>query len=560
MCLEPTSEEPDGALENGAEPTTASRSPSSRLGLGERLLGFFIANKLVVALGIALLVLGGLTMAPFRWSLGALPRDPVPVDAIPDIGENQQIVFTKWPGRSPKDVEDQVSYPLTTALLGIPGVRTVRSFSMLGFSSIYVIFEEDVEFYWSRSRILEKLASLPSGTLPAEVAPALGPDATALGQVFWYTLEGRDPDGNPTAGWALDELRSIQDWTVRYALQGVAGVSEVASVGGFVKEYQVDIDPEALLAHDVTVHHVAAAVRSANLDVGARTIEVNQAEYVVRGLGFLRSPADLEQQRRGALDIDGAAAVGGVMVARYGSNPLQAIELTKEKIKEISPGLPEKVLPDGTVSKVTIVPFYDRTQLIAETLGTLSTALSQQILITIIVVLVMLRNLRSSLLISAIVPLGMLGAFIGMKASGVDANIMALSGIAIAIGTMVDMGIVLTENIMTRLGQAPAGADRLSVVRQATREVAPAVLTSTATTIISFLPIFGLEAAEGKLFRPLAFTKTFAMLAALLLAMLVLPAMGGMMVALITLFLVPVLYARVEELKLHRRGPGPASG
>ncbi len=532
------------------EPAAESSESGSPVGFAERLLGFFIGNKLVVALAIALLVLGGLMVAPFRWQIGSLPRDPVPVDAIPDIGENQQIVFTKWPGRSPKDVEDQISYPLTTSLLGIPGVRTVRSFSMFGFSSIYVIFEEGVEFYWSRSRILEKLASLPSGTLPGDVAPALGPDATALGQVFWYTLEGRDPQGNPVGGWDLDELRSIQDWTVRYALQGVSGVSEVASVGGYVKEYQVDIDPEALLAHDVTVHHVATAVRNANLDVGARTMEINQAEYVVRGLGFLRSTADLEQvvvanrehtpirvvdvakvnlgpaQRRGALDINGAPAVGGVVVARYGSNPLQAIELTKEKIEEISPGLPEKVLPDGTVSKVTIVPFYDRTKLIAETLGTLSTALAQQILITVIVVLVMLRNLRSSLLISAILPLGMLGAFIGMKAMGVDANIMALSGIAIAIGTMVDMGIVLTENIVARLGQAPEGAHRLAVVRRATREVAPAVLTSTATTVVSFVPIFGLEAAEGKLFRPLAFTKTFAMMAALILAMLVLPAIA----------------------------------
>ena len=535
---------------NGVEPTDQSKP----IGAWQAFLGFFIANKLVVILMVLGLILGGLMVAPFRWTPGALPRDPVPVDAIPDIGENQQIIFTKWPGRSPRDVEDQISYPLTTALLGIPGVRTVRSFSMFGFSSIDVIFEEDVEFDWSRSRILEKLASLPSGTLPSGVAPALGPDATALGQVYWYTLEGHDEDGKLVGGWDLDELRSIQDWTVRYALQGVPGVSEVASVGGYVKEYQVDIDPEALLAHDVTVHHVANAVRNANLDVGARTMEINQAEYVIRGLGFIRSPADLEQvvvanrehtpirisdvakvtlgpeQRRGALDIGGAPAVGGVVVARFGANPLEAIERTKEKIEEISPGLPERTLEDGTVSKVTLVPFYDRTELIGETLGTLSTALAQQILITIIVVLIMLRHLRSSVLISAILPLGMLGAFIGMKAAGVDANIMALSGIAIAIGTMVDMGIVFTENIVTRLGEAPPGANRLAVVRRATAEVAPAVLTSTTTTVVSFLPIFGLEAAEGKLFRPLAYTKTFAMLGALGLAMFVLPAFAHLII------------------------------
>ncbi len=529
---------------------TDTEQPSGKEGFWDKLLGFFIDNKLVVAIMVVALVVAGLMTAPFRWDLGDLPRDPTPVDAIPDIGENQQIVFTKWPGRSPRDVEDQINYPLTTALLGIPGVRTVRSFSMFGFSSIYVIFEEGVEFYWSRSRILEKLASLPSGTLPDGVAPALGPDATALGQVFWYTLEGRDPQGRPAGGFSLEELRSIQDWTVRYALQAAVGVSEVASVGGYVREYQVDVNPEALLAHDVGIDHVAHAVRSANLDVGARTIEINRAEYVIRGLGFIRNTADLEAvvitsrkhtpirirdvakvhlgpaQRRGALDVEGAPAVGGVVVARFGANPMEAIEKVKQKIAEIAPGLPQRTLDNGTVSKLTIVPFYDRSGLINETLGTLSTALLQQILITIIVVLVMLRNLRSSLLISSVLPLGILGAFVAMRYSGVDANIMALSGIAIAIGTMVDMSIVFTENIVEHLRRAPPGSKRSAVVRRAAAEVAPAVLTSTTTTIVGFLPIFGLTAAEGKLFGPLAFTKTFAMAAALLIAMLVLPALA----------------------------------
>ena len=246
---------------------------------------FFVDNKLVVLLMVALLILAGLAFAPFRWEAGALPRDPVPVDALPDISENQQIVFTKWPGRSPRDVEDQITYPLTTSLLGLPGVRSIRSSSVLGFSSIYVIFEDDVEFYWSRSRVLEKLASMPAGTLPEGVAPALGPDATALGQVFWYTLEPVDEAGDVVPGaFGLDELRSIQDWSVRYSLQAVAGVSEVASIGGFVREYQVDVDPEAMLAYDVTIGQIAGAVRSANLDVGARTIEINRAEYLVRGL------------------------------------------------------------------------------------------------------------------------------------------------------------------------------------------------------------------------------------------------------------------------------------
>lgn len=511
-------------------------------------LGFFLDNRLVVGILTVLLVAGGLWAAPFRWDLGGLPRDPVPVDAIPDIGENQQIVFTEWPGRSPRDVEDQVTYPLTTALLGIPGVRTVRSFSMFGFSTIYVIFEEDVEFYWSRSRVLEKLAALPTGTVPPEANPMLGPDATALGQVFWYTLEGHAPDGTLVGGWDQHELRTIQDWTVRYALQSVPGVSEVASIGGFVREYQVDIEPEAMRAQGVNVGDVVQAVRRANLDVGARTMEINNVEYVVRGIGFIKNVKDLEQivvrnvehtpirisdiasvtlgpeQRRGALDDEGAPAVGGVVVVRFGANPLEVIERVQAKIAQISPGLPRRTLEGGTVSQVKIVPFYDRTGLIEETLGTLSTALFQQILITMLVVLVLLRHLRSSLVISSLLPLGVLAAFIAMKQAGVDANIMALSGIAIAIGTMVDMGIILVENVVEHLNTAKPGENRALVVRRAAAEVAPAIITSTLTTVVGFLPIFALTASEGKLFTPLAYTKTFAMSGALVLALLVLPA------------------------------------
>lgn len=522
-------------------------APAGASGFWPGLIGFFVDNKLVVAILVALTVFGGIATAPFNWQLGNLPRSAVPVDAIPDIGENQQIVFTEWPGRSPRDVEDQVTYPLTTSLLGIPGVRTVRSFSMFGFSTIYIIFEENVEFYWSRSRVLEKLSSLPPNTLPDGVSPSLGPDATALGQVFWYTLEGRTPAGEVTSGWDPHELRTIQDWTVRYALQSVPGVSEVASVGGYVKEYQVDVDSEAIRAAGVSIDEVADAVRKANLDVGARTLEINRVEYVVRGVGFVQNVADLEEVvvrnvehtpirikdvakvklgpalRRGALDKAGAPVVGGVVVTRFGANPMEVIQRIKAKVEEISPGLPSRTLEDGTHSKVTVVPFYDRTTLINETLGTLSTALVQQVLITIIVVLVLLRNLRSSLIISSILPLGVLGAFIFMKLFGVDANIMALSGIAIAIGTMVDMGIVLTENIVEHLERAGPREDRKAIVRRAASEVAPAVLTSTLTTVVGFLPIFALTASEGKLFTPLAFTKTFAMVVALLLAMTVLP-------------------------------------
>ncbi|MFW2390424.1 MAG: efflux RND transporter permease subunit [Polyangiales bacterium] len=516
-------------------------------------LGFFVDNKLIVSLLVAGIIAGGVYVSPFDWELGGAARDPVPVDAIPDIGENQQIVFTEWAGRSPRDVEDQVSYPLTTALLGIPGVRTVRSSSMFGFSTIYVIFEDGVEFYWSRSRILEKLSSLPTGTLPDGVAPSLGPDATALGQVFWYTLEGRGPDGELLGGWDLHELRSIQDWVVRFALQAVPGVSEVSSVGGYVREYQVDVDPEAMLASGVTIEQIARSVRESNLDVGARTLEINRAEYLVRGLGFIRSVADLEQtviatrkhtpiriadvarvslgpaQRRGALDDAGAEAVGGVVVVRYGENPLEVIERVKAKIAQIAPGLPKRTLEEGTTSQVSIHPFYDRTTLIHETLDTLSTALFQQVLVTVFIVLVMLRHLRSSLLISAVLPLAVLAAFIAMKLTGVDANIMALAGIAIAIGTMVDMGIVFTENIVTHLEQAAPDDNRARIITRASAEVAPAVVTSTLTTVVSFLPVFALSAAEGKLFRPVAYTKSFAIVAALLVSMLVLPALAHLL-------------------------------
>ncbi|HKK19630.1 MAG TPA: efflux RND transporter permease subunit, partial [Opitutales bacterium] len=511
------------------------------------LIRFCLENKLVVVLFTVALVLWGIAVAPFDWESEWLPRDPVPVDAIPDIGENQQIVFTEWEGRSPQDIEDQITYPLTTALLGLPQVKTVRSYSMFGFSSIYIIFREDAEFYWTRSRILEKLNSLPSGTLPQGVSPQLGPDATALGQVFWYTLEGMSPDGEPTGGWDLDELRSTQDWYVRYALQGVEGVAEVASIGGFVKEYQVDVDPDALRTYDIALHEVFDAVRGSNLDVGARTIEINSVEYVIRGLGFIEDlddlrktvitqrdnvPITLEQiaavkfgpaLRRGALDKAGAEAVGGVVVTRYGENPLAVIQRVKEKIKEISPGLPKKTLDDGSVTQVEIVPFYDRTGLIYETLGTLEDAVSQQILVTIIVVVLMVLHLRSAALISGVLPLAVLFSFIGMKLFGVDANVVALSGIAIAIGTIVDMGVVLVENILKHLDGAPPEENRLEVVYRACSEVGGAVVTAVLTTVISFLPVFTMQGAEGKLFTPLAYTKTFALIGSIVVALTVIP-------------------------------------
>jgi Cu(I)/Ag(I) efflux system membrane protein CusA/SilA len=503
-----------------------------------RLVKYFLENRLITFIFLIAFIIMGLVTMPFNLKSGLLPRDPVPVDAIPDIGENQQIIATEWMGRSPKDIQDQITYPLTSALLGIPGVQTIRSTSMFGMSFIYIIFKDNVEFYWSRSRILEKLNSLPSGTLPAGVQPSLGPDATALGQIFWYTLEGRDP-------------RTIQDFYVKYGISSAEGVSEVASVGGFIKEYQVDLNPNALKAYNVSVMDVMNAVKKSNLDIGAETIELNNVEYIIRGLGYIKSLNDLELSvvsvrnnvpvrikdvaqvtfgpatRRGGLDIAGSEAVGAVVVARYGSNPMEVINNVKDKIKEIEAGLPQKTLPDGTVSKVTVVPFYDRTGLIKETIGTLESALSHEILISIIVIIILVMNLRASLIVAGLLPIGVLMTFILMRFFGIDANIVALSGIAIAIGVMVDIGIVDVENILRHLempeNHGIRGKKLLQVIYQATTEVRAAVVTSIATTIVSFLPVFAMQAQEGKLFHPLAWTKTFALLSAFILGIVVLP-------------------------------------
>ncbi|GGW54609.1 Cu(I)/Ag(I) efflux system membrane protein CusA/SilA [Winogradskyella epiphytica] len=508
---------------------------------------FLIENKLVAVLLLALFIAWGVVNAPFEWNTGSLPRDPVAVDAIPDIGENQQIVFTKWDGRSPQDIEDQITYPLTTSLLGIPGVKTIRSSSMFGFSSIYIIFEEDIEFYWSRSRILEKLNSLPAGLLPEGVNPALGPDATGLGQVYWYTLEGRDKDGNVTGGWDLQELRSIQDFYVKYALSSASGVSEVASIGGYVLEYQVDVNPELMRQYNIGLSEVVKAVKQSNKDVGAQTLEINQAEYLIRGLGYIKKLSDLENAvvtskdftsirikdiakvthgpatRRGLLDKEGAEVVGGVVVARYGANPMEVINNVKEKINELSSGLPSKTLSDGRTSQLTIVPFYDRTELIQETLDTLEEALSLQILVTIFVIIIMVFNLRASILISGLLPIAVLMVFISMKLFNVDANIVALSGIAIAIGTMVDMGVILTENVLRHIDESDEDVPMDTIVYNATAEVSGAILTAILTTIISFIPVFTMIGAEGKLFRPLAFTKTAALIAALTVSLFLIP-------------------------------------
>ncbi|MBN2684613.1 MAG: efflux RND transporter permease subunit [Pontiellaceae bacterium] len=551
------------------------QTPEQRSLVG-RLIGFCLKNRLVVVLFTMALILTGLLVAPFDWKLGGIERHPVPVDAIPDIGENQQIVFTQWMGRSPQDVEDQIGYPLTVQLLGIPDVKSIRSYSMFGFSSIYIIFKEKADFYDSRTRVLEKLNSLPPGTLPENVKPILGPDATALGQVFWYTLEGRDPDGNPTGGWDPDELRTIQDWYAKYWILSADGVAEVGSIGGYEKEYQIDVDPDAMRAYGVSIDQVYNAVKNANIDVGAKSIEVNRVEYFIRGIGFIKTVEDIENSvikvnadhvpvlvkqvanvtlgpaaRRGALDKGGTPAVGGVVVARYGANPLEVIQNVKEKIEQTRDALPKKTLADGTVSQLTVVPFYDRTGLIYETLNTLNESIVLEILITVIVVLVMVRNLRSGLVISSMLPLAVLLCFIGMQLFDVQANIVALSGIVIAIGTIVDMGIVISENILRHLdnsttegtegteehresssvhsvssSEAGGNNQKLDVVHKASAEVGGAVLTAVLTTVVGFLPVFFMSGAEGKLFKPLAYTKTFALIASIVLALTLLPVLA----------------------------------
>lgn len=518
-----------------------------------QIIGYFLHNRIITAIVLIVIILGGLATAPFNWHAGIIPRNPVAVDAIPDIGDNMQIISTDWMGRSPKDVQEQVTYPLTTALLGIPGVKTVRSTSMFGMSFIYIIFNDNVEFYWSRSRILEKLNSLPSGLLPDGVKPTLGPDATALGQIYWYTLEGRNPKtGKPTGGWDPQELRTIQDYYVRYQLASAEGVSEVASVGGFVKEYQVDLNPEAMRAYGLNLVQIMQAVKNSNIDVGAGTMEINRAEYSIRGLGYIKKLKDLEEaaitgrngipvrvkdvatvsfgpgDRRGGLDKEGQEAVGGVVVARNGSNPMDVINNVKAKIAEMQSGMLEKTLKDGTVSKVTVVPFYDRTRLIKETIGTLESSLEHEILICIIVVLILVLNLRGSIVIASMLPLAVLTTFIIMKITGVEANIVALSGIAIAIGVMVDVGVVFMENVVRHLNRHPdaRGKTLEEIILLSVSEVSGAVMTGMGTTIISFLPVFAMQAQEGKMFHPLAFTKTFALLSALLLSLMMLPTLA----------------------------------
>ena len=495
------------------------------------ILDFCIRERLVVLMASVALV-----------AYGWYATQKVPLDAIPNVGENQVIVLTEWSGRSPKDMEDQITYPLSVALQAVPGSKSVRGKSMFGFSFVQVTFDDDVDFYWARSRVAEQLTTV-SGSLPDGVTPTLAPDATALGQIYYYVLQ-------PPAGMDLAELRSKQDFFIKFALQSVDGVAEVASVGGYVKQYQIEVDPDKLRYHNIPLSQVIEAVKASNIDVGAKTVENGGMEFIVRGKGFIGSGKteqetidqinntvvmtrdgipvrvrDLAQVqigpafRRGALDLNGQEAVGGVVVMRYGENPRDVIERVKAKIASLESEL------DG----IEIHGIYDRTLLIDETVATLTEALGQETLITIVVVVLFLLHVRASIVIAITLPMAVLMAFAAMKLFHVDANIMSLAGIAIAIGTMVDMGIIVLENIYGGLSDweqagSPGGSRRrLEVIRESAAEVVPAVMTAVSTTIVSFLPVFFLTGRDYKLFAPLAWTKTFALAASLIVAITVVP-------------------------------------
>ena len=505
-----------------------------------------LRNKLVVILIIIAFTIQGIVHAPFDWSVPVLGSDPVRVDALPDIADNQQIVFTEWPGYSPEDVDEQITYPLTLALRGLPSVKAMRSASMFGFSTITIIFNDDVDFYWARSRLLEKLSSLSSQTLPPNVVPRMGPDATGLGQILWYTLEGRDETGQRLNLWDLEELRHIQDWDAALRLQTVSGVAEVSSIGGFEREYQIEVDPQKMQAAQINILQIMEAVQASNRDVGARSVEQNGVEYVIRSRGLVKDLNDLQSivlnvvdnvpltlgeiaeiqlgpaLRRGALDKSGVEAVGGVVVVQQKADPFQVTREIKQRIEQINKtGLAQRTAADGRIATLQIIPFYDRSVLIEETVGTLENALAAQVIISIIVVVLMMR-VGSGVLISSLLPIAVLISFVFMKSLGIEANILALSGIAIAIGTVVDMGVVVCENIVSEIHDHP---DRsiFENVRNSCAEVASAVLTAVSTTIVGFVPVFFLAGEAGRMFGPLAATKTIILALSVSLALSALP-------------------------------------
>jgi Cu(I)/Ag(I) efflux system membrane protein CusA/SilA len=484
-----------------------------------RVIEWSIRNTFLVLLGSAALAGAGIYAVLHT-----------PLDALPDLSDAQVIIYTEYPGQGPQVVEDQVTYPLTTAMLAVPRSRVVRGFSFFGASFVYVIFDEGTDIYWARSRVLEYL-NFASSRLPSGVSPALGPDATGVGWVYQYALLG--------AQRSLAELRSIQDWFVRYQLTKTRGIAEIASVGGYVQQYVVNVDPRRLQAFGISLMRVNEVIRRSNTDVGARVIELSEREYMVRGRGYLRGIKDLEQlvlkaadgtpvrlvdvarielgpdERRGIAELDGSGeVVAGIAIARYGQNALEVIRNLKARIAEISPGLP---------AGVTIEAVYDRADLIERAISSLRRTLLEESLIVALVCVLFLAHVRSALVAIVMLPLGVLIAFIGMRALGLNSNIMSLGGIAIAIGAMIDAAIVMIENAHKHLERAAPDAPRLKIIVDACHEVGPALFFSLLVITVSFIPVFTLEAQEGMLFKPLAFTKTFAMAGAALLSVTLVP-------------------------------------
>lgn len=491
----------------------------------ERIIEGSINNRLLVIIGTVLLALGG-----------GYALINTPIDAIPDLSDVQVIVFTEFPGQAPQVVEDQVTYPLTSAMLAVPYAKVVRGYSFFGYSFVYIIFEDGTDMYWARSRVLEYL-NYVSGRLPSGVNPSLGPDATGVGWVYEYVLES---DGRHD----LQELRSIQDWYLRYELTSVEGVSEVASIGGYVKQYQVEVDPNKLLAYNIPLAKVRSALSRSNNDVGGRLVEMGETEFMVRGLGYIKSIQDIEgiplgvdgngtpvlirnvatvqigpEMRRGLVEWNGEGeVVGGVIIMRYGENALKTIDGVKAKLAQLEKGLPEGV---------TIRAAYDRSSLIRRAIDNLEFKLLEESIVVALVTLIFLLHFRSALVAIITLPIGILIAFLVMYLQGLNANIMSLGGIAIAIGAMVDAAIVMIENAHKHLERDAGKKDHWQIVLDASKEVGPALFYSLLIITLSFLPVFTLEAQEGRLFKPLAYTKTYAMAASAFLAVTIVPILMG---------------------------------
>ncbi len=493
----------------------------------EKIIEWSVNNRFLVTIGIFALIIAGVVSI-----------QTTPVDAIPDLSDVQVIVLTEYPGQGPSVVEDQVTYPLTTAMLSVPYATVVRGYSFFGFSLVYILFEDGTDLYWARSRVLEYL-NFAGSRLPQGVTPQLGPDATGVGWVYEYVLDGGDK-------YDLQQLRSIQDWYLRYELASVPGVSEVASVGGFVKQYQVEVDPVKLQAYNIPLQKVKTAIKRSNSDVGGRLIEMGETEYMVRGLGYIQNMDDLKQVpvgmgpnnapilledvarihlgpelRRGIAEWNGQGeTVGGIVVIRFGENALKVIEGVKEKLKELNKGLPEGV---------TVKTAYDRSSLIKRAISTLREKLLEETIVVALIIIIFLLHLRSSLVAVFTLPLGVLVAFTVMRAQGLNANIMSLGGIAIAIGAMVDAVVVMIENAHKHMERKPyqKEKDRWELIIKASKEVGPALFYSLLIITLSFIPVFTLQQQEGRLFRPLAFTKTYAMAASAFLAITVVPVLMG---------------------------------